>query len=352
MLSNRLYWWLQASFWGLLAVYHIVFRLSFGELPIEMVAGYIAASLVGLMGTHVLRTIAHTRRWPSLPFPRFAWRVSAGAACIALGIVFTALSVEAVLNRSVAPLQPEFSRLALYLGYWTLVVHLWSAAYFALYFYRRSREAELERWQLDALWKRAQLQSLRAQLDPHFMFNSLNSIRALIVEDGERAQEMVTRLSNVLRYSLRSDRDQWVSLQQEMKTVRSYLDIEHVRFEDRLRVDIEMDEELLSVSVPPMLVQTLVENAIKHGVSKRPEGGTVRVAARREGDDLVVTVENSGSLDTPDEETGLGLRNARERIEILYGDRGSLELGESQPGLVVATITIPMEADDEDDPRR
>jgi len=164
----------------------------------------------------------------------------------------------------------------------------------------------------------------------------------MISEDTVQAQDMITRLANILRYSLQKDRSHTVPLSSEVDAVSDYLALESVRFEDRLRVHLEMDDAVRQTAVPPMLLQTLVENAIKHGVEEIASGGDLFIRAVRDGDALRIEVENAGSLSVPRPgATQIGLTNARERLRILYGDGASLQLGARGPGRVIATILIP-----------
>jgi two-component system, LytTR family, sensor histidine kinase AlgZ len=244
-------------------------------------------------------------------------------------------------------------------GHWgaTAVVALWWGMFLAtgvwtiLYvrFAEHRQHTHRER-QLQQTLREAELLALEAQLNPHFLFNSLNSIRALVAVEPLRAQEMLTRLANVLRSTLDRHRLHTVSLASELESVSDYLALETVRFQDRLRTEVDIDPAASTCFVPPLLVQTLVENAIKHGVAHVTGSGEVIVRARRIGETVSVDIENTGSLPAPavprrDGMVGhqLGLVNARERLRLLYGERASLSLAERR-GRVVATVQIPVSA--------
>ena len=199
---------------------------------------------------------------------------------------------------------------------------------------RRARERQL------AL-RDAELRGLEAQINPHFLFNSLNSIRGLVLENPPLAQDLITRLANILRYNLHRDAGHTVPLDSELEATADYLALESARYEDRLRVRFEVDPETRGVAVPPMLLQTLVENAIKHGIAALPLGGDLLVRSALEDGALVLQVENSGQIAEGDaERPRLGLNNIRERLRILYADRASLELAQ-QNGCVTATVRLP-----------
>ena len=164
----------------------------------------------------------------------------------------------------------------------------------------------------------------------------------MIVEDAAHAQDMVTKLANILRYTLQRDRNHTVPIETELEAVSDYLALEAVRFEDRLRIHIDLTEEVRGLEIPAMLLQTLVENAIKHGVEQSPESGLLSICGVREGECLRIEVENTGTLQNPESRsTQIGLANARERLRILYAERATLDLLASQPGRVTATLLIP-----------
>ena len=172
------------------------------------------------------------------------------------------------------------------------------------------------------------------------MFNSLNAIRSLIGEDPERARDAVTRLAGLMRYATTATKSSKVPLARELETVRSYLELERVRLEDRLETTLEVDPALSDELVPPLVLQTLVENAVKHGISLRPNGGHIRVTAKRSSRELHLEVGNSGSLRPAEEASGIGLTNLRQRLELLYGDRSRLDLHEHEDE-VIATVVLP-----------
>ena len=154
---------------------------------------------------------------------------------------------------------------------------------------------------------------------------------------------MVTSLSDLLRYSLRSDRAHTVTLAEEMQIVDEYMSLERIRFEERLRIERELDPASLEVRVPPMLVQTLVENAVKHGIAERAEGGVIHIRVRVEGRRVAIAVTNTGTMRAPPNENGHGLRNTIDRLRLLYGDAASLTLTDAS-GDTVASVTLPLES--------
>ena len=205
----------------------------------------------------------------------------------------------------------------------------------------RNQKDEVDKLSLEKTVKELELQTIKSHINPHFIFNSLNSIRALVEENPSRARKAITELSNILRSSLQVEKMETVSLQQEMNIVRDYLALEQMRFEERLRVILEIDEETLDQAVPPMMFQTLVENSIKHGVSKQINGGIVRIVSRFNDGQFELIVQNTGNLeeDTPE---GFGLKSTRDRLKILYGKNAAFTIKEIEENMVEAKIQMPI----------
>jgi LytS/YehU family sensor histidine kinase len=187
------------------------------------------------------------------------------------------------------------------------------------------------------------LRLLQSQLNPHFLFNSLNGLRSLIADDPDRARDAVTQLSRILRYTLASSDEELMTLERELELVEDYLALESMRLADRLRIERDIDAAARTVRVPAMLLQTLVENAIKHGIAALKSGGTVRLGARVEKGELVLRVSNPRETDAaePSAATGTGLRNARQRLHLLFGERAQLNLDLSDRSLATAEVRLP-----------
>jgi two-component system sensor histidine kinase AlgZ len=206
-----------------------------------------------------------------------------------------------------------------------------------------SRDAERRGLELQVLAREAELRALRAQIDPHFLFNSLQSISALTTADPGAARRMCLLLADFLRDTLALGARARIPLESELALVRRFLAIEEVRFGDRLQVDIEAATGAGAVAVPPLLLQPLVENAVTHGVAHVLDGGAVRVRAEKRAVSVVITVENPYDADRPrGHGTGLGLRNVRQRLQSVYGHDGMLQTDE-RDGRFLARLEIPDE---------
>lgn len=223
------------------------------------------------------------------------------------------------------------------------------------YFFRyRSRlaEAEVLRTQL----VEARLQVLRTQLNPHFLFNTLNAVAAMVQTDPRGVRRMIALLSDLLRQTLQDASEPEVSLERELQTLRRYLEIMEIRFRGRLEARIAADPDVLQALVPQLILQPLVENAMKHGIGPGSELGVLEVAADREGEDLVLSVVDSGCgrradgravrRAHPDGSGGFGLPHTRERLRHLYGDRASLTLTDTDEGGTLAEVRLPFHRDD------
>jgi LytS/YehU family sensor histidine kinase len=207
-----------------------------------------------------------------------------------------------------------------------------------------SRQAERRAAESRTLAREAELQALRMQLNPHFIFNSLHSIGALATTDGVRARDMCVRLGDFLRTSLRLGNRDSIPLGEELALARNYLEVERVRFGDRLRVAEHIEPGCEECAAPALLLQPLVENAVKHGIAGLIEGGEIRLAARRSDGDVVIELENAFDPEVvANRGAGLGLRHVRRRIEVRYGSEASLEAGPSG-GLYKVVLRFPCES--------
>lgn len=216
----------------------------------------------------------------------------------------------------------------------------WSLIYFGFHYLENYKKTEIQNLRWEASSKDIELNKLKSQLNPHFMFNSMNSIRALIDENPSKAKEAVTQLSNILRNTLLMNKNKEILLEEELKIVKDYLDLEQIRYEERLRFEFNIDQEALLKMVPPLIVQAQVENAIKHGISKLPSGGKIIVAAKLIKNELFIEVRNTGTLNSSVSETGFGLINSRQRLELLYGPKASISIAEENQCEVAVKIKI------------
>jgi signal transduction histidine kinase len=222
---------------------------------------------------------------------------------------------------------------------------------YALNYYRRYREGQLRTLQLEAQLSQAQLQALKMQLHPHFLFNTLHSISALLTKDVEAARKMITRLGDFLRLTLENSGSQEVTLQQETDFLKCYLEIERIRFQNRLVTRIDLGPHTLEAKVPNLILQPIVENAIRHGIAPRSTAGLIEIEAKQLGDTLRIQVRDNGP-GLPEHRTsdnlfkkGLGLSNTETRLERLYGADHLFNLSNDPDGGLIVTLEIPFHKD-------
>jgi two-component system LytT family sensor kinase len=216
-------------------------------------------------------------------------------------------------------------------------------------YYQRLREREHMASRLEAQLVQARLQALQMQLNPHFLFNTLNSVSSLMRSDPDGADEMLERLSSLLRITLAKGQAQKVPLQEEMEVIQLYVSIQQIRFSDRVRHSIEVAPEAWDALVPTMILQPVVENAYVHGISKSLGEGTITIKASIEGDTLCISVRNTGcvpgSLADASKRPGVGIANVKTRLQLHYGSRQSFTIQEGAPGDVTAIFLLPLEID-------
>jgi two-component system, LytTR family, sensor kinase len=293
------------------------------------------------------------RRYPPLQLRPFSTWVRHLAACATIGLVAAAwnASLEELLNpwAKDLPLDP-FPHLWLHKFYNGLLEYLF--LYGAILLVSRildSRERlafqQTERARLNEQLSKAQLNALRRQIEPHFLFNTLNAIAGLVRERrNDAAVSMIAKLSDFLRRVVEDSNRQEVPLGEEMEFVQKYLDIQKVRFAERLQLSVDVPSELFAAQVPSLILQPMVENAVKHGIAKRVQGGAIRIAACRSNEMLTVRVYNDGPALPAGWEnghSGTGISNVRTRLQRLYGDAFELNMKNQDPGGVEVSVSLP-----------
>ncbi|HEV8073404.1 MAG TPA: sensor histidine kinase [Opitutaceae bacterium] len=301
--------------------------------------------MIGFLLTHFVRRFLTGWGWKRLDWRSLMPRVFATGAVLSLLHVTLLTAIGLLLQNPEMGFRSGLIFVVSWVGN-SFLFDGWLGAYFFYHLFERFNRLENERLRLVTSQQEAELRALKSQVNPHFIFNSLNSLRSLIEEEPARARLAVTQLANLLRYSLQSSQRETVPLEEELRVANDYLALEQVRYEDRLRLRIDVPPQALALPVPPMLLQTLVENAVKYGIAQRREGGEIAIVARYDGDRLRLQVTNprapDASIKMDAESTGVGLRNAAERLRLLFSDRATLQLRLDGADLVVAEVLIPM----------
>jgi len=344
-LSRRLTYWLtQVLAWGVFGLVIILWSWANDQLTPRSMVYWALWALMGLALSHWLRSVIRKKDWLDLNIgwviPRLvlASTLFGALAMLVLGIIHDLFLQEyrpIFSGKFVDVLEPGIT--------WAVLLFGWALAYFAFHYFQRGRREEIRNLRLETANRENQLGTLRSQLNPHFMFNALNGIRALVDEDPEQAKRAITQLSAILRNAMSTVKRRTVPLGEEIDIVKAYLALEAMRFEERLQVSFDVDPELTRAPVPPMLLQTLVENAVKHGIAKLTKGGEVRISVHRGLNGLVMMVSNSGTY-VPGviNGTGIGLDNTRKRLDLLYGTNAALRI-EQRNGMVVTEVELPEE---------
>jgi signal transduction histidine kinase len=223
-----------------------------------------------------------------------------------------------------------------------ILTSLWLLLYMVWHYLERNRKDEVDKLNLEKTVKELELNTIKSHINPHFIFNSLNSIRALVDENPQRARTAITELSNILRSSMQVEKMETVPLHKELDIVRDYLALEQMRFEERLKIVMDIDEDTLEQPVPPMMLQTLVENAIKHGISKKIKGGVVKVISRFTNHHFELIVQNTGWLEGETVEEGFGLKSTRDRLKFLFQGKADFNIKGINGSEVEAKIIMPV----------
>jgi signal transduction histidine kinase len=336
--KKRLYWSLQLGGWALYAIIQIVFSIATSGTAGHSLFLAIEAALC-LVLTHAYRTLIVRARWMSLDLPKLIPRVAVSLAALSVLLYFLRVLVSAPLGLFNERLAFNPVNILGLSAVFMITFFLWTVFYF-IYHYIESYNKSLR---LEASLKETELNALKSQLNPHFIFNALNSIRALVDENPEKCKQAINQLSNMLRNLLVREKRGLTSFSDELKMVSDYLSLESIRFEERLRVEWEIDPESNDFMVPPLMIQTLVENGIKHGISKLSAGGLIRIETRVEGDFLKIHIRNSGRfvLHERTRGSGLGLENTRHRLKLIYGDEASLRIVTEKDNFVSTEIIVP-----------
>ncbi|MBK9177668.1 MAG: histidine kinase [Flavobacteriales bacterium] len=343
---KALYWGAQLVGWGAYFGLSVLASYLEGEYHPRMWDILLPEYLTGIGVSHALRAVILHRRWLEQGIGHVLPRVILASLIISVpALLLEGVLVGTALNDPLSMLArgplDQVGRLI----NWTLLLTGWCFLYFAYGYFVRHRREEIRNLRLETASRENQLSTLRAQLNPHFMFNALNGIRALIDEDPAQAKRAITQLSAILRNAMSTVRRRTVPLGEELDIVKSYLALEAMRYEERLRVRFEVEDGLDREPVPPMLLQTLVENAVRHGVANLPQGGELVIGAKRRAEGLVLTVSNSGHYEPGKiNGTGIGLRNTRKRLDLIYGDKAALRIN-NRDGMVVTEVDIPAQVE-------
>ncbi len=342
MSRNRWYWTIQITAWTIYCIIGILTMGYFSELNLPYISFNVFGALLMLSSTHLLRLWMKKYEWLGLRLKALIARLIPTLMVIALVVN----SLGTIYSYNFTNMVPEsgFSVpvFLLYSLQTFIYLSLWTGVYLIIYFFRNYKREEIEKWKLQSSLKDAELIALKAQINPHFLFNALNNIRALILEDQMKARDMVSHLSELLRYSIQFNNNEKVTVADELEIVRKYLELETIHYERRLDFTINSCSDLNGYKIPPMIIQLMAENAVKHGISQVKGGGKIKIDVGSDEDELILQVCNTGELKKNGNGSGIGLRNATERIRILFEKEPDLQLFQEDE-MVKSVLKLPLE---------
>ncbi len=237
------------------------------------------------------------------------------------------------------PQQTFDKRLVNYFFFFFMSIN-WLVFIYAYKIYQINQKDLKQKLNIEKNLKEANLNTLKGQINPHFIFNSLNNIRGLVQEDPSKSKVMITRLSELLRSSLLSGKSNTLTLDEELETVENFLELSKIQYEDRLQYSFDISPDTRSLQVPPMILQMLVENAVKHGISMLKNGGLIHIKAYKDEQNILLMVKNTGQISQQKNTTKIGIKNIEERLKLLYNHQATFSLKENNDE-VIALISIP-----------
>ncbi|PWU04622.1 MAG: sensor histidine kinase [Bacteroidetes bacterium] len=339
------YWWYQLCGWFVFALVSVFFAYNYGyPITEKLIIKLLLAVTLGISATHILRLVIIRRNWLVLPIEKVIPRLFVCLVITSFVFTFLLLSLTQIFDLSEDTKKISFSHRLLFRTIDNIsFLLLWVLIYYAYHYFQKIRRQELDTFRLQSLVKELELKTIKSHINPHFIFNSLNSIRALVDENPERARNAITELSNILRSSMQAEKLETVPLEKELNIVKDYLALEQMRFEERLKVDFEIDEDTLDQPIPPMMLQTLVENAIKHGISKQVNGGVVKIISDFSENNHEIIIRNSGYLNGSLSRHGFGLQSTRDRLSLLFGEKAKFEIKDIAGNMVEAKVILPVD---------
>lgn len=347
MLNNKqqLYWISQFLGWSTFTAGNLLFNyLAKKAINLSDILYALLIVVIGISLSHIVRYIFKRLNWQKEDITRILHKIAIlailmGLLNICLLYLFSSIwDSNLIVNYNNATFFAQA-------GTFGTIYFIWGIIYSAVFFFRNFKKEEIRNLQNQSEIKEIQLNKFKSQLNPHFIFNSMNGLRALIDEDTDKAKQGITQLSNILRHTLTIEKNKLIPLEDELKLVKDYLELEKIRLEERLEYQISATEESYSYSVPPMIIQTLVENGIKHGVSQLIKGGQIEVTCKVYNGNLKVNIINSGQYSATDKNkeaaSGFGIENSKQRLNIIFNNQSFFKIKNLNDNQVITTLIIP-----------
>ncbi|MEQ9063164.1 MAG: histidine kinase [Vicingaceae bacterium] len=338
---QRLYWICQISGWGVYIFLIALFnRLNGNDFGLRFSFNLLSTFILGIAVSHSYRFFIIRWNWLQLKIIQLLPRVLLASFVLA----FAYYSLHTFVSEYIISSNGyDFDGFALLQNLLNLSANflLWTLFYWSFHFIQNFRKEEIKNLKWQATIREMELNKIKSQLNPHFIFNCMNSIRAMVDEEPEKAKNLINQFSNILRSSLYMEKKPLISFEDELSLVKDYLGLEKARLEERLNLEIEIDDNCNQFRVPPLLVQTLAENGIKHGIALLEKGGTLKIQGKVKNEILHLSIVNSGKFQSKENgKQGIGLDISRQRLKLLYGDSAELEIIEKE-GNVYANLILP-----------
>jgi hypothetical protein len=341
MSKKNLYWICQISGWLFYVLFNSLFFKLQNAFNTNVAISQCLMLIFGIAVSHIYRNAIVKFGWVRISTLGLIPRVIIATVLFATIMDYAQYGIEMMLgiegskHQDLVTISGNILNLA-------FVLFFWSLFYFSFHFIENYKKAEIENLKWEASINEIELNKLKSQLNPHFMFNAMNSIRALVDENPGKSKDAITQLSNILRNTLQMGKNKVIAFEEELKVVNDYLALESIRYEERLKAKVEIDPESRMFNVPPLMLQTLVENGIKHGISKLTAGGILEIRTEVKDDRLFIFIRNSGQMNsTKENENGFGLKNTMQRLQLLYGKEASMKIHNENDNTVLTELVIP-----------
>lgn len=340
------YWWCQIAGWSINIAVSVFFVTTFGEPDNFFFLSLFLTCLVGVMVTHIMRHYIHSLKVLTKPLKTQIIYLLALTFLFSIFFGVFTEAIDYIIGYNPDKLQKYTKMQRLFFSSFNAMglLLVWNMIYYIYHYVETNRRQEMDTFRLEAMVKSLELKTIKSHINPHFIFNALNSIRALVDENPERARTAITELSNILRSSMHAEKMETVPLKQELDIVKDYLALEHMRFEERLQVQMDIDPDTLTQPIPPMMLQTLVENAIKHGISKHIDGGFIKIISDFKDNHHELIVRNSGTLNgyAAQSKEGFGIKSTQDRLNLLYQGKANFQIRDVDGGMVESKIIMPL----------
>ena len=342
MNRNKLYWTFQWGGWFIWALNEALLYTNQYGWKLAWIFSSLVNILLALFLTHQYKKITQKYHWQDRPMIQIVQLNIVALGIMASGMVALNIPLDYffLADRYVVTITP-FILIQIFFNF-SKPLAIWQLIYFFFQYSNKKLEMERQNDSLERTILETEGKVLRAQMNPHFVFNALNSIRALITEDPQKAKKGINQLSKLLRSSLLTERKKTIPLSEEIETIADYLALEKIRYEDRLEWAFIVAPECLKGHIPPMVIQTLIENSIKHGISKSVKGGKITIEIVKNSSLLTIQITNPGHLKPNlSADQGVGMINSRHRLSILFGETAQLTLKPLDKNRVIATLVLP-----------